>query len=67
MGHNKNNKMSDPRNEVDMKMNITRSFNEWRRFRVTRDALNRLSSRELEDIGFNRGDIPVVARNSARA
>jgi uncharacterized protein YjiS (DUF1127 family) len=50
-----------------MEMNITRSFNEWRRFRVTRDALNRLSSRELEDIGFNRGDIPAVARKSARA
>lgn len=46
-------------------MNIARSFNEWRRYRAVRDELNRLSSRQLEDIGFSRGDIPDVARKAA--
>ncbi|MDA7966580.1 DUF1127 domain-containing protein [Ruegeria sp.] len=34
---------------------------EWNDARVTRDALSRLSNRELEDIGLCRGDIDVVA------
>ncbi len=46
-------------------MNIARSFNDWRRYRATRDELNRLSSRELADIGFTRSDIPQVARKAA--
>ena len=50
-----------------MNMNIARTFNEWRRYRQTREELYRLSSRELEDIGFNRGDIPTVARKAARS
>ena len=50
-----------------MKMNLVRSFNEWRRYRETSLELNRLSGRELEDIGFARGDIPNVARRAARA
>jgi len=29
----------------------------WNTSRVTRNALNRLSNRELNDIGFARGDI----------
>ena len=29
----------------------------WYDRRATRDALHRLSDRELEDIGLNRGDI----------
>jgi uncharacterized protein YjiS (DUF1127 family) len=48
-------------------MNIARSLTEWRRFRETRYQLNQLSSRELEDIGFNRADITYVARRAARA
>ncbi|TCD12444.1 DUF1127 domain-containing protein [Oricola cellulosilytica] len=47
-------------------MNLARSFNEWRRYNATRAQLNRLSSRELEDIGMNRGDITEVARKAAR-
>ena len=34
----------------------------WNDFRVTRRELNRLSDRELEDIGLCRGDIERVAR-----
>lgn len=49
-------------------MNFVRSFAEWRRYRATCTELNRLTSRELNDLGINRGDIPFVARKaSARA
>ena len=33
----------------------------WNDQRVTRNALNKLSDRELEDIGMVRGDIDYVA------
>lgn len=35
----------------------------WNDARVTRTALNRLTDRELEDIGLCRGDIDAVARD----
>ncbi|QKV17766.1 DUF1127 domain-containing protein [Oricola thermophila] len=47
-------------------MNIVRSFNEWRRYRATCNELSRLTSRELNDLGINRGDIPYVARRATR-
>ena len=47
-------------------MNFVRSFSEWRRYRATCNELNRLSSRELNDLGINRGDIPFVARKVTR-
>jgi uncharacterized protein YjiS (DUF1127 family) len=47
-------------------MNISRSINEWRRYRATRKELNRLTARELNDLGINRGDIEFVARRTAR-
>ncbi|WP_428977565.1 DUF1127 domain-containing protein [Oricola cellulosilytica] len=65
--HNENEKTTEaaqPRK--DLTMNLARSFNEWRRYNATRAQLNRLSSRELEDIGMNRGDITEVARKAAR-
>ena len=34
----------------------------WNERRMTRNALSRLSDRELEDIGLTRGDIDAVAR-----
>jgi uncharacterized protein YjiS (DUF1127 family) len=49
-----------------MTMNFARSFTEWRRFRETCQELNRLSGRELEDIGFNRAEIASVARRAIR-
>lgn len=33
----------------------------WNDVRLTRNALNQLSNRELEDIGLVRGDIDLVA------
>ncbi len=32
----------------------------WNDARVTRDALRKLSDRELDDIGLNRGDIEDI-------
>ena len=34
---------------------------EWNDARLTRNALSRLSDRELEDIGLCRGDIDYIA------
>ena len=45
-------------------MNVVREFRNWRRYRDTVNELNRLTSRELNDLGINRGDIPFVARRS---
>ncbi|MBO6901767.1 MAG: DUF1127 domain-containing protein [Rhizobiaceae bacterium] len=45
-------------------MNLIRNYRNWRRYRETVNELNRLSSRELNDLGINRGDIPYVARRS---
>jgi len=35
----------------------------WNDARLTRNALNSLTERELEDIGLTRGDIEHVAKN----
>lgn len=45
-------------------MNIIRSFSNWRRYRDTISELNRLSNRELGDLGIARSDIPYIARKS---
>ncbi len=47
-------------------MNIVRSYNNWRRFRETCNELNRLSSRELSDLGIARSDIRELARQATR-
>ncbi len=46
-------------------MNLIRNYRNWRRYRDTVNELNRLSNRELNDLGINRGDIPFVARKTA--
>ncbi len=46
-------------------MNLVRSYNNWRRYRETVAELGRLSSRELNDLGINRGDIHFVAMKSS--
>mgnify|MGYP001801339609 CR=1 FL=1 len=38
----------------------------WNQVRRTRDALNKLSDHELEDIGLARGDIESVALKGHR-
>lgn len=45
-------------------MNIIRNYRNWRRYRQTVTELSRLSTRELNDLGIARGDIPFVARRS---
>jgi uncharacterized protein YjiS (DUF1127 family) len=58
-------KRNDPkerRNEYIM--NLIRNYRNWRRYRDTVSELNRLSNRELNDLGISRGDIPFVARKS---
>ena len=47
-------------------MEIMKNIREWRRYRATRDALSRLSDRELNDLGLSRGDIAYAARRAAR-
>jgi uncharacterized protein YjiS (DUF1127 family) len=51
--------------EVVIEMNLIRSYSNWRRYRDTVSELNRLSSRELSDLGIARSDIPYVAKKSA--
>jgi uncharacterized protein YjiS (DUF1127 family) len=48
-----------------IKMNLVRSYNNWRRYRETVSELSRLTSRELNDLGISRGDITFVARKAA--
>ena len=38
------------------------AFAAWNDIRVTRNALSRLTDRELEDIGLARGDIDTIAQ-----
>lgn len=46
-------------------MELIRNIREWRRFRATREALSRLTDRELNDLGIGRGEIENVARRAA--
>lgn len=46
-------------------MNITRSFNNWLKYRETIAELGRMSNRELSDLGISRADIHRVARKNA--
>ena len=41
--------------------NIATDVIAWNDARVTRNALGKLSDRELDDIGLSRGDIPYIA------
>ncbi|WP_082469784.1 MULTISPECIES: DUF1127 domain-containing protein [Rhizobium/Agrobacterium group] len=45
-------------------MNITRSLNNWRKYRQTVNELGRMSDRELSDLGIGRSDIRRVARTA---
>ncbi|NDV85107.1 DUF1127 domain-containing protein [Aurantimonas aggregata] len=45
-------------------MNLMRSYSNWRRYRETVNELNRLSQRELSDLGISRSDIPSLARRA---
>tara|TARA_R110002050_G_scaffold156852_1_gene284734 strand:+ start:61506 stop:61724 length:219 start_codon:yes stop_codon:yes gene_type:complete len=57
----------DPENsrtKEDRKMKLIHSYASWRKYRETCVELNRLSERELSDIGMSRGDIPFAARRA---
>lgn len=45
-------------------MNVARAFANWRKYRQTYNELNRMSDRELSDIGVARADITRIARTS---
>ncbi len=51
--------------EFESKMELMKNIREWRRVRATRDALSRLSDRELNDLGIGRGEIDNIARRAA--
>jgi uncharacterized protein YjiS (DUF1127 family) len=42
--------------------NVVSTLSAWNDARVTRNALNKLSDRELDDIGLCRGDIEAIVR-----
>lgn len=44
----------------DLLADIRSTYQNWKLRRETRIALNRLSERELEDIGMNRADIDTA-------
>ena len=46
-------------------MNIVDSYRNWRRYRTTVNELNRLSTRELSDLGMARSDIRTLARQAS--
>ena len=45
---------------------LVTTYRNWRKYRETYNELMRLSSRELQDLGINRTDIPSIARQSAQ-
>ena len=46
--------------------NLVRHYSSWRRYRSTFNELSKLSNRELDDLGINRGDIDSVAKSLMR-
>jgi uncharacterized protein YjiS (DUF1127 family) len=47
-------------------MNIARSYKNWRTYRNTLSELDRLSNRDLADLGISRSDIRSVARSAVK-
>ena len=47
-------------------MNIARSYKNWRTYRNTLSELDRLSNRDLSDLGISRADIRSVARSAVK-
>ena len=41
---------------------VARAYRTWRKYRDSFNELNRLSDRDLWDIGVNRGEIPALAK-----
>ncbi len=47
-------------------MNLARSYKNWRTYRNTLTELDRLSNRDLADLGISRADIRSVARSAVK-
>lgn len=47
--------------ETGIVSRIANALSAWNDARVTRNALAKLSDRELDDIGLSRGDIDMIA------
>ncbi len=45
-------------------MDLMLTYNKWRAYNRTRDALMRLGDRELADLGIKRNEIDTIARRS---
>ena len=43
---------------------VVHNYRQWRNFRDTVDELNRLSNRDLNDLGISRADITAIAREA---
>ena len=43
-------------------MSMTDSFRRWRTYRRTVNELSSLTTRELDDLGISRAEIPHIAR-----
>ena len=48
----------------ETKMSFIRSFATWRRYRETCRELEKLTERELGDLGIDRSTIPLIARRA---
>ncbi|WP_186394087.1 DUF1127 domain-containing protein [Stappia sp. TSB10GB4] len=45
---------------------LARKYRNWRTYQTTVSELSRLTTRELNDLGIARGDIPFIARSASR-
>ena len=50
---------------LNLVSSVVASIASWNDARVTRNALSKLSDRELDDIGLCRGDIEFIASRAA--
>lgn len=50
--------------DKEMTMNIARKLSNWRKYRETVTELDRMTDRELHDLGIGRSDIRRVARTA---
>ncbi|GGE78209.1 MULTISPECIES: DUF1127 domain-containing protein [Stappia] len=45
---------------------LTRKYRSWKSYQSTVSELSRLTTRELDDLGIARGDIPFIAKRVSR-
>jgi uncharacterized protein YjiS (DUF1127 family) len=50
---------------AEMIDSLVKSYRSWRKYRSTYEELMKLSSRELDDLGITRAEIPNIARRVA--